>query len=641
MPQQGQRLPQGMPQQGQRLPQGMPQQGQRLPQGMPQQAQLGRAQGGMIQGIQGLQRSPMGMPRNQQPAGILNSSPQLMNAARGFKDGGQVVKAKDGMFYDKNNLSFFDRLIQGQGVIRAREAENEENKAITKINDGSNAGAVSLDSLITKNNNARAIGASLNAEANAGGGVDGPAVTVASPINEFDLSGDTSATNDNMQPGVTNNQGLGENEGPPGEIINSKLKDGLATQTKETDVLVPKTSDIQKKATASLEAWKKKLIKTDKTYEVSEKKSQTMLAEVKKVLAETDEEIDLDGIERMAKKTLGLKEGKEYDEDRLTSFWMSMIKGGLATAAGESSNALTNIAKGLGFGVEAYGKDLNAINEDEREDRKALAKMKYDLVKDEKTARIAKRTLKLQGYTTLATMEQNQNQFESKEAYQKERDMIKDQMAFANLDLVAYQTFNKIGMDGATHDLRIAAFALDKQKQKDFVKANNDKLNQDYKLGIMTKEMKNVYSLGDSYVEFDEKTETFSYTELGEAALLASVASKTSLTDLKTSAIKISSFGNIEGFKYGSPDKTEKAFYYYEKVTKPQLAALVKEEKGTLGLKPGVIKARKQEIMADFGKNTGALNSVGTSPANSQLIEGKKYTDKNGITKTYRNGKFE
>ena len=576
-----------------------------------------------------------------QPMGILASSPQLMNAAQGFKDGGQVVKASDGVFYDKNNLSFFDRLIQGQGIIRAREAEDKENKAITNIDDGSNAGAVSLDSLITKNNNARAIGASLNAEANAGGGVDGPAVTVASPINEFDLSGDTSATNDNMQPGVTNNQGLGENEGPPGEIINSKLKDGLATQTKETDVLVPKTSDIQKKATASLEAWKKKLIKTDKTYEVSEKKSQTMLAEVKKVLAETDEEIDLDGIERMAKKTLGLKEGKEYDEDRLTSFWMSMIKGGLATAAGESSNALTNIAKGLGFGVEAYGKDLNAINEDEREDRKALAKMKFDLIKDEKTARIAKRTLKLQGYTTLATMEQNQNQFESKEAYQKERDMIKDQMAFANLDLVATQTFNKIGIDGATHDLRIAAFALDKQKQKDFVKANNDKLNQDYKLNIMTKEMKNVYSLGENYVNFDEKTQTFSYTELGEAALIASIASKTTLTDLKTTAKQNAKSKEVFGNKYATEKEAESAYYKYEGQYKDRLTAIYKM-KDPLGKVDTVGQAAAlAKLQKEFGIASNSLTSIGTSTANSQLIEGKKYTDKNGITKTYRNGKFE
>ena len=571
-----------------------------------------------------------------QPMGILASSPQLMNSVQGFKDGGQVVKAKDGVYYDASGYPIKNKSslegFSGPNTIKSaldEEQRIQEKKAREEFAANLEAGGKSQAQLEKE-------------KAAAEPPVDNKTFTTAPEVLAVDNLGEKkSATNDNMQPGVTSNLGLGENEGPPGNIINSKLKDGLATQTKETDVLVPKTSDIQKKATASLEAWKKKLIKTDKTYEVSEKKSQTMLAEVKKVLAETDEEIDLDGIERMAKKTLGLKEGKEYDEDRLTSFWMSMIKGGLATAAGESSNALTNIAKGLGFGVEAYGKDLNAINEDEREDRKALAKMKFDLIKDEKTARIAKRTLKLQGYTTLATMEQNQNQFESKEAYQKERDMIKDQMAFANLDLVATQTFNKIGIDGATHDLRIAAFALDKQKQKDFVKANNDKLNQDYKLNIMTKEMKNVYSLGENYVNFDEKTQTFSYTELGEAALIASIASKTTLTDLKTTAKQNAKSKEVFGNKYATEKEAESAYYKYEGQYKDRLTAIYKM-KDPLGKVDTVGQAAAlAKLQKEFGIASNSLTSIGTSTANSQLIEGKKYTDKNGITKTYRNGKFE
>ena len=47
------------------------------------------------------------------------------------------------------------------------------------------------------------------------------------------------------------------------------------------------------------------------------------------------------------------------------------------------------------------------------------------------------------------------------------------------------------------------------------------------------------------------------------------------------------------------------------------------------------------KLQKEFGIASNSLTSIGTSTANSQLIEGKKYTDKNGITKTYRNGKFE
>ena len=582
--------------------------------------------------------------RANQPMGILASSPQLMNAAQGFKDGGMVKGYEGGglevgqstplnQIYGSNIPApdFSGPLYKGIGGGKRKEQE------IARIKQ------TELEKL--KQSGFGDVGPTISVEDAKNSPRFFEQVEPAIVSQEKKTNEENVIVDDMRDSGINkDNQGTDKYAGTDdvgvANLINQKLVNGLATETKETDVLVPKTSDIQKKATASLEAWKKKLIKTDKTYEVSEKKSQTMLAEVQKVLEETDEEIDLAGIERMAKKTLGLKEGKEYDEDRLTSFWMAMIKGGLATAAGESSNALTNIAKGLGFGVEAYGKDLNAINEDEREDRKALAKMKFDLIRDEKTARIAKRTLKLQGYSTLATMEQKQNMFESKEAYQKERDMIKDQMAFANLDLVATQTFNKIGIEGATHDLRIAAFALDKQKQKDFVKANNDKLNQDYKLNIMTKEMKNVNSLGDNYVKFDEKTKTFSYTPLGESALIASIASKTTLTDLKTTAKQNAKSKEVFGNKYATEKEAESAYYKYEGQFKDRLTAIYKMKDplgkvDTVGQEAALAKLQKE-----FGTASNSLTSIGTSSTTTPKI-GDTVTQGPNKFKFLGDGKYE
>jgi len=582
--------------------------------------------------------------RANQPMGILASSPQLMNAAQGFKDGGMVKGYEGGglevgqstplnQIYGSNIPApdFSGPLYKGIGGGKRKEQEIARIKQteLEKLKQSGFGDVGPTISVEDAKNSPRFFEQ-----------VEPAIVSQEKKTNEENVIVDDMRDSDINKDNQGTDKYAGTDDVGVANLINQKLVNGLATETKETDVLVPKTSDIQKKATASLEAWKKKLIKTDKTYEVSEKKSQTMLAEVQKVLEETDEEIDLAGIERMAKKTLGLKEGKEYDEDRLTSFWMAMIKGGLATAAGESSNALTNIAKGLGFGVEAYGKDLNAINEDEREDRKALAKMKFDLIRDEKTARIAKRTLKLQGYSTLATMEQKQNMFESKEAYQKERDMIKDQMAFANLDLVATQTFNKIGIEGATHDLRIAAFALDKQKQKDFVKANNDKLNQDYKLDIMTKEMKNVYSLGDNYVKFDEKTKTFSYTPLGESALIASIASKTTLTDLKTTAKQNAKSKEVFGNKYATEKEAESAYYKYEGQFKDRLTAIYKMKDplgkvDTVGQEAALAKLQKE-----FGTASNSLTSIGTSSTTTPKI-GDTVTQGPNKFKFLGDGKYE
>tara|TARA_R110002096_G_scaffold414940_1_gene616279 strand:- start:196 stop:669 length:474 start_codon:yes stop_codon:yes gene_type:complete len=157
----------------------------------------------------------------------------------------------------------------------------------------------------------------------------------------------------------------------------------------------------------------------------------------------------------------------------------------------------------------------------------------------------------------------------------------------------------------------------------------------------MTKEMKNVYSLGENYVNFDEKTQTFSYTELGEAALIASIASKTTLTDLKTTAKQNAKSKEVFGNKYATEKEAESAYYKYEGQYKDRLTAIYKM-KDPLGKVDTVGQAAAlAKLQKEFGIASNSLTSIGTSTANSQLIEGKKYTDKNGITKTYRNGKFE
>ncbi len=60
---------------------------------------------------------------------------------------------------------------------------------------------------------------------------------------------------------------------------------------------------------------------------------------------------------------------------------MGLMRAGLGIAAGESENTLTNVAKGLGFGLEGYGKDIATLNAQEREDRKELRAISMDLIK--------------------------------------------------------------------------------------------------------------------------------------------------------------------------------------------------------------------------------------------------------------------
>ena len=91
---------------------------------------------------------------------------------------------------------------------------------------------------------------------------------------------------------------------------------------------------------------------------------------------------------------------KVADEDRDTAFWLNLMKAGLAIASGESSDALTNIAKGLSFGLESYGKDMKDISQQEREANKEIAGIKFALLKDQKDADVAQRAAKIQALQT-------------------------------------------------------------------------------------------------------------------------------------------------------------------------------------------------------------------------------------------------
>ena len=101
------------------------------------------------------------------------------------------------------------------------------------------------------------------------------------------------------------------------------------------------------------------------------------------------DDVDIEEISKQAREVLGIEPGK-LDKKRKDAFYFNIIKAGLAIAAGGDSNALTNIAKGLSFGINEYGKDISALNEEERENRKEFANLKYRMIKDEETANIAK-----------------------------------------------------------------------------------------------------------------------------------------------------------------------------------------------------------------------------------------------------------
>ena len=596
-----------------------------------------------------------------QPMGILASSPQLMNAAQGFKDGGQVVKAKDGV-YNTNNKNYVPR----ETITGTVDVANSGTYAVINPDFGKVEGAPPFITNVElakkqlgENQNVGepkeniksvseleqqqytgdpdALKKLMEKKDSKGGGND--------PIVD-DYGEKKSATNDNMQPGVTNNQGLGENEGP-GVLINEtnakltqtdkELKEaipegknlGLKTDTSKFDAKITEAAN-------SYEKHKAKLGKTDNRYNADDAKRKDYMGKIEGIIEEEEDDIDLNSVDKKAREVLGLKKG-EYDDDKVTAFWMSMIKGGLATAAGESGNALTNIAKGLAFGVESYGKDLNSISEDEREDRQNLAKMKYNLMKDEKSAKTAERTLRIQAYGELAKIDENKYQFKTENEYKVARNVILDNMAMAKLDLTSMQVLNGMKMGDLNYEAKIREISLNEDKQKDYVRLTEKQLSMQLRDKASTKEIKNIFALGSDYATYEDGE--FEFTTKGRAMLIASVATKTTFTDLARTAKSVAATGKIRGYKFGSADATEKAYYYYEGITKPAIKALSGDTKDFRGVNKEAIAAGTKKLLDQFAKDTGGSlidGSVGevnvAFRSMPQQIIDKNYKDKDTFT---------
>ena len=115
-------------------------------------------------------------------------------------------------------------------------------------------------------------------------------------------------------------------------------------------------------------------------------------------LTKEGKEISLDDVYDEGIKLLGYDPRdleKNYDSDRRQAFWFNLMNAGLQVAAGESSNALTNISKGLGAGLQSFGKDVGDLKDDLRADRKESTNVMYRLLGTKRSEQLAKEALEL------------------------------------------------------------------------------------------------------------------------------------------------------------------------------------------------------------------------------------------------------
>ena len=167
-------------------------------------------------------------------------------------------------------------------------------------------------------------------------------------------------------------------------IYGSTVKTSELTKTLEADInkvltLAETGRTADKKATDAATA------RFKKATDFFDKSLGTIMAEAK--------EFNLEDVRDEALKISGVDDSN-YDESRKDAFWMGLMRAGLAIAAGESDNALSNVAKGLGVGLEGYGKDIATLNEQEREDRKEIRAISMDLIKTKNAREIALATAK-------------------------------------------------------------------------------------------------------------------------------------------------------------------------------------------------------------------------------------------------------
>ena len=283
-------------------------------------------------------------------------------------------------------------------------------------------------------------------------------------------------------------------------------------------------------------------------------------------------EFSLKDVRDEALKISGIDK-KDYDENRKDAFWMGLMRAGLGIASGESDNALTNVAKGLGFGLEGYGKDIATLNAQEREDRKELRAISMDLVKTKNDRSMAE-----------AAAENDFNYNQQRMA----------QASVAGADTALIQAQNREAshkLTGLQLDANLS-YQLNSLKQKDNQLAT-DKAYKEWalKVSMLPEEAKQVMMI-DGYGSVDPETGTFKVTPEGEEfyknLLTASIKTGYKVTDTALGANATADVGSILGVKLSEDLKTARnqALYWastyqgpYEKAGGDPLAGAEAQQK--------------------------------------------------------------
>ena len=171
---------------------------------------------------------------------------------------------------------------------------------------------------------------------------------------------------------------------------------------------------------------------------------------------------------------------ENFDEDRRSALFLRVMQAGLAVASGESDNALTNIAKGLNVGLSGYGDDIKFLSKEMKADRREAANTMYKLLGDAKSEQIAKETLALKKKMNINQILQTK--------VGEERDMLVKQVELQNANDTLKLNFIKSmrDLDFKEKKFEVEQEQFDESKNLTMRKLASDELRQLYEAGLVT-----------------------------------------------------------------------------------------------------------------------------------------------------------
>lgn len=528
-----------------------------------------------------LKRRMFRQPMNpNQAMGILASSPELMGAVQQrFANGGEVKN------YQNGGASFLDRMFPryatsplakgieflagekfkkgGEGETLANIAQQSLQSQVSPVIPGVNQTAVNPNPFEVNRLQTVFTPEKTNI------GVDGEVTTSGNIEKQLKEADDK-------------NKGVIDFEDQPTRVfedidpraINDQTKKALEKEAKEKPKDKPKEkADPLLKGTQfkELDDAKAKLQEIQNNINkpnpgapiVSEFKG--ALDKVQEELNKKQKELTVDEVDKLARRYAGLEDNASYDDDKHTAFWLSLIKGGLAIAGGESSNALTNIAKGLTIGVDAYGKDLARINAQERQDRKDLAEARYKVVKDAEDKFLALRTAKVQYLQNKAQLLQSSEQFKESLEFKKTEAANNNAFRAATFEVNLFKTIKDIEIAGETLEVKKETLAQDKELREKTLDLTIKQIESRENLAVLGEDAKRILAMGEEYATF--KDGKFKISDDGRELLETYLMSKTTgkLTDLMQTVKDAKESLNVGGVKFKDA-KTAKtaAFLYYK-----------------------------------------------------------------------------